>query len=89
LDQAGTDKCDFVFMFATVGFNQEELLKGVRSITGDTPLSGCSGEGIITQAGPEGEVVFTSSGTRKGTNIVGVMIFSSNEIRFCTIQQGD
>jgi hypothetical protein len=80
--QAGLKKCDFVFMFSTVGYNQEELLKGVRSVTGYAPLSGCSGEGVITQSGPEGEVVFTSNGPRKEVDVAGVMVFSSDEIKF-------
>ena len=82
LNQAGVKDCDFIFMFATVGYDQKELLKGVRSITGDTPLSGCSGEGIITQSGPEGEVMFALSGSEQGNDIVGVMVFSSDEITF-------
>jgi hypothetical protein len=82
MDQAGIEKCDFVFMFSTVGYNQDDLLKGVRSVTGNAPLSGCSGEGVITQSGPEGEVVFTSSGPRKGIDVAGVMVFSSDEIKF-------
>ncbi len=82
LNRAGIDKCNFVFLHATAGYNQPELLMGVRSITGDTPLSGCSGEGIITQAGPEGEVIFTQAGTKKGIDAAGVMVISSDEIKF-------
>ncbi len=81
-DQAGISACDFVFLFATVGYGQEELLKGVRSVTNDAPLSGCSGEGIITQDGPEGEVMFTLSGSDKGSEIAGVLVFASDEISF-------
>ncbi|MFC1663549.1 FIST signal transduction protein [Patescibacteria group bacterium] len=69
--QAGLKKCDFVFLFATVGYNQEELLKEVRSLTGNVPLAGCSGEGIITQA----ECNETVHG-------VGVMVISSDELTF-------
>jgi len=82
LKKAGIEKCDFVFMFATTGFDQEELLEGVRSVTGDAPLSGCSGEGIITQSGPEGEILFSLSGNEKGNNIVGVMVLSSDDVFF-------
>jgi hypothetical protein len=82
LNRAGIDKCDFVFLHATAGYNQPELLMGVRSVTGDAPLSGCSGEGIITQAGPQGEVIFTQAGTKKGTDAAGVMVVSSDEIKF-------
>ena len=71
LAQAGVEKCDFVIVFGTVAYNQEDLLKGVRSVTGAAPLSGCSAEGIITQNGPE-EIEY----------VTGVMVFSSDDIKF-------
>jgi hypothetical protein len=49
LEQAGIDKPDFVFLFGTVGYRQEALLKAVREATGHAPLSGCSGEAVIVQ----------------------------------------
>ncbi|MBN1899020.1 MAG: FIST C-terminal domain-containing protein [Spirochaetes bacterium] len=52
LDKSGHEKCDFLFVFATAGHDQKDLLQGIHSVTGDTPLSGCTGEGIITQSGP-------------------------------------
>ena len=82
LSNAGIEECDFVFLFSTVGYNQDELLKGVRSVTKDTPLSGCSGEGIITQDGPEGEVIFALSGTDIEKDVAGVMLISSDEMSF-------
>src|SRR5215208_6972179 len=47
LENAGLDKPDFVFMFASVGYNQRSLLRAVREATGGAPLCGCSGEGTI------------------------------------------
>jgi hypothetical protein len=47
LEKAGIDRPDFVFMFATVGYDQHSLLRAVRVATGDAPLTGCSGEGTI------------------------------------------
>src|ERR671916_1925853 len=47
LTNAGLEKPDFVFMFATVGYNQRSLLRAVREVTGGAPLSGCSAEGTI------------------------------------------
>src|SRR5688572_18854693 len=38
-------------IFATAGYDQTKLLSGIRSILPKTMLSGCSGEGIITQLG--------------------------------------
>jgi len=37
-----------VLAFGTTGYDQQQLLDGVRQVTGDAPLSGCSGEGVIT-----------------------------------------
>jgi hypothetical protein len=48
LKNASISKPDFVFMFATVGYDQRSLLQAVREATGDAPLSGCSAEGTIS-----------------------------------------
>src|ERR671921_1630860 len=48
LRNAGVSKPDFVFMFATVGYDQRSVLRAVREATGGAPLSGCSGEGTIS-----------------------------------------
>ncbi len=71
LESGGMTSCDFVLVFATTGYDQEDLLDGVRSVTGEAPLSGCSGEGVITQSGPD-----------EGLRAVGVMAFSSDELKF-------
>ena len=42
-----------VLVFGTSGYDQQVLLDGIRSVTGDAPLSGCSGEGVITRAGAD------------------------------------
>jgi hypothetical protein len=47
LKYAGIGKPDFVFMFASVGYDQHTLLRAVRETTGGAPLSGCSAEGTI------------------------------------------
>src|SRR5918995_1493275 len=47
LTNAGLEKPDFVFMFATVGYDQRSLSRAVREATGGAPLSGCSAEGTI------------------------------------------
>ena len=47
LDKAGVSKPDFVFMFASIGYEQRSLLRAVREATGGAPLSGCSAEGTI------------------------------------------
>jgi hypothetical protein len=47
LEKAGVVKPDFVFMFASVGYDQHSLVRAVRETTGGAPLSGCSAEGTI------------------------------------------
>jgi hypothetical protein len=47
LEKAGVGKPDFVFMFASIGYDQHTLLHAVREATGGAPLTGCSAEGTI------------------------------------------
>ncbi|MDQ3862501.1 MAG: FIST C-terminal domain-containing protein [Actinomycetota bacterium] len=47
LQRADVERPDFVFMFATVGYDQHSVLRAVRETTGGAPLCGCSGEGTI------------------------------------------
>src|SRR3712207_2471628 len=71
LQKADVGKPDFVFMFATVGYDQHSLLRAVREATGDAPLSGCSAEGTIN-----GDV------TDESNFSVVVMVISSEELRW-------
>src|ERR671911_725362 len=47
LEKAGVSKPDFVFMFASIGYDQRSLVRAVRETTGGAPLAGCSAEGTI------------------------------------------
>src|ERR687897_1860162 len=47
LEKAGVDKPDFIFMLASIGYDQRSLLGVVRETTGGAPLTGCSAEGTI------------------------------------------
>src|ERR687894_48851 len=47
LKNAGVSKPDFVFMFASIGYDQHSLVQAVRETTGGAPLTGCSAEGTI------------------------------------------
>src|SRR3712207_4468585 len=47
LTNAGVDRPDFVFMFASIGYDQHSLLRAVRQTTGEAPLSGCAAERTI------------------------------------------
>jgi hypothetical protein len=71
LEAAAITRPDFVFMFASVGYDQRALLDAVREATGRAPLSGGSGEGII--AGAEAD---------ESNFSVAVMAIGSDELRF-------
>lgn len=71
LAAAGISTPDFVFMFASAGYDQQSLLNAVNEATGGAPLSGCSGEGII--AGGEAD---------ESNFSVGVMVIRSDQIHF-------
>lgn len=75
LEQKGPGMADMVFVFATVGYDQQLLISTIREITSGAPLSGCSGEGIITQ-GMVAETNFA----------VGVMAISSDELMFHNVR---
>lgn len=75
LAQKGAGRPDFVFAFATVGYNQRILIRTIREAMSGAPLSGCSGEGIITQ----GMAAETNFG-------VCVMAISSDELRFDNVR---
>src|ERR687893_1926387 len=47
LKEAGVERPDFVFMFASIGYDQRSLVRTVRESTGGAPLTGCSAEGTI------------------------------------------
>ncbi len=76
-EQMGREKADLVLVFATVGYDQRKLMEGIKDVTGNTPLSGCSGEGIITQHGSD-----------EGSHAVAVMAVHSQEMTFRTFQIG-
>jgi hypothetical protein len=71
LNAAGVERPDFVFMFASVGYDQRALLEAVREATSRAPLSGCSGEGVIVKDEAD-ESNFS----------VAVMAIRSDELRF-------
>jgi hypothetical protein len=71
LAKAKIEKPDFLFVFASVGYDQQALINTIRETTANAPLSGCSGEGIIVQ----GVAVETNFG-------VAVMAIRSDELRF-------
>src|SRR5919202_2657371 len=71
LEDAGLEKPEVVFMFATVGYDQRSVLGAVREATGGAPLCGCSAEGTIS--GDEAD---------ESNFSVVVMAISSDELRW-------
>jgi len=71
LDVAKLERPDFVFLFATVGYPQKEILNAVRQATAQAPLCGCSGEGIIAQ-----------NITDESNFSVAVMVPKSDDLKF-------
>jgi hypothetical protein len=47
LQKAGVQRPDFVFVFASIGYDQHSLVRAVRETTGGAPLTGCSVGGTI------------------------------------------
>ncbi|MCL5261212.1 MAG: FIST C-terminal domain-containing protein [Gammaproteobacteria bacterium] len=62
----------FALMFATTGYDQNLLMQGFVQVFGNLPMSGCSGEGIITPSGSE-----------EGSCVVAIMLFSGSEFKVC------
>jgi hypothetical protein len=71
LQNAGIAKPEFVFMFASIGYDQHSLVRAVRETTGGAPLTGCSAEGTIN--GDEAD--------ESGFSVV-VTAISSDELRW-------
>ncbi len=68
LSEAG-DGANLIMVFSTVAYDQKKMLEGVRSISKEIPLVGCSDSGEITTEGPV-------------SKHVAVMALSSDTINF-------
>ena len=51
MDEVGR-KADLIIVFSTVAYDQKKMLEGVRSVSKEIPLVGCSDSGEITTEGP-------------------------------------
>lgn len=71
LEKMGGGQPQMVLVFATTGYDQQKLLDGISEVTGSAPMTGCSGEGIITQQGSD-----------EGSHAVAVMAFTSDKMKF-------
>jgi len=52
MTNAGGGKPNFLYVFASVVFDQRELIRGIWEASEQTPLVGCTDAGEITQEGP-------------------------------------
>lgn len=52
IQRMGGGKADFLFVFSSVTFDQQEVIRAVREVSGGTPLTGCTDAGGITAEGP-------------------------------------
>ncbi len=68
IDQAG-GRADLIIVFASVAHDQEKMLKGIRSVSKDVSLAGCSDSGEITTEGPD-------------SGKVAVMALNTNTIQY-------
>lgn len=64
----------FALVFASTGYDQYKLFEGINKVIGDIPLSGCTGEGIIT---PEG--------SDESSTAVGIMLFAGDRFNFYNV----
>lgn len=70
-------KPSLVLVFSTIGYDQRALIDSVRAVTGDTPLCGCTGEGVIGRDFAD-----------ESAYSVGVLALASDELRVsCGIQK--
>lgn len=64
---------ELLLVFASAGHEQEAMLAGVREVSGEAPLAGCTGEGVITQAG-----------SNESSHVAAVMAIRSGDLTFRT-----
>ena len=74
LEKTKSTQPDLTIVFSSVIFNQEQMLNGVRSVVGGSPLVGCSSAGEITTDGPD-------------KRSIAVLTVKSNTLK-CTIGLG-
>ncbi|MBU0456343.1 MAG: FIST N-terminal domain-containing protein [Pseudomonadota bacterium] len=59
----------FALIFSSAGYDQKKLFEGIGEVLNNVPMSGCTGEGIIT-----------SQGSDEGSAIVSLMLFSGKDL---------
>jgi len=64
---------NLVLVFASAAYDQRALLGAIGRVAGDVPLCGCTGEGVITQAGSD-----------ECSHVVAVMAIAAPSLGFST-----
>lgn len=71
-------RADLALVFATAAYDQNSMLQGIRSVMGDIPLAGCSGEGVIS-LNKSAETAYA----------LGIMAIASDRLSFHSFLLGD
>jgi hypothetical protein len=71
LSRANIVSCDQILLFVNVGYSIENVIKGIRSVTGNVDIVGCSSEGIITNQGCDEDIYG-----------LGLMVLKSDDVTF-------
>ncbi len=71
MEHLESGSCDFVLVFGGMGYEHRGLLRGVRSVTGNAPLVGCSTQGVVG-----------SRWARESPRAVAVMALRSRDLTF-------
>ena len=77
-EQLGDESPDFVFVFSSIGYEQQDILDAITEKLGDIPLSGATFEGIIGRDFVDESMY--------AVQIVGL---KSNSIQFYNIQSAN
>src|SRR5689334_9441455 len=78
LEGLGGARPALVVVHATTGYDQERLVAGVAHVTGSAPMTGCSGEGVISRDGAD-----------EGSHTVVVMAIAVPGVQFTTLSVPD
>ena len=78
LERLGPGKPDLVLVFASIHFDLPEALKGIREVTGDAPLLGCSTAGEIGTEGVQRNSIVAAAFALPDRKLVTAMVQGPN-----------
>jgi len=77
LGDLGGATCDFLIVFAGMGYDHRRLLEGITSVSGKVPLAGCSTQGVAVRGWAD-----------ENPRVVGVMAIASGDLSFSHTMHG-